>query len=69
MSFFNNLGSPKPMNGIQNMMQRFQQFQQTFKGNPNQQIQQLLNSGKVNQSQYNQAVQMAQQFKQMFGGK
>lgn len=69
MSFFNSLGTQRPMNGMQNMMQKFQQFQQTFRGNPNQQIQQLLNSGKVNQSQYNQAVQMAQQFKQMFGGK
>lgn len=69
MSFFNSLGTRQPINGMQNMMQKFQQFQQTFRGNPSQQIQQLLNSGKVNQNQYNQAVQMAQQFKQMFGGK
>lgn len=71
MSFFNTLGKgpQMPMNGMQGMMQRFQQFQQTFSGNANQQIQKLLNSGKVNQSQYNQAVQMAQQFKQMLGGK
>ena len=51
----------------QNLMQRFQQFQQMFRGNPQQQIQQMLNSGKVNQQQYNQAVQMAQQFQRMFG--
>ena len=51
-------------NGI---MQRFQQFQQMFKGDPRQQVQQLLNSGKVSQSQYNQAVQMAQQFQKMLG--
>lgn len=50
-----------------NMLQRFQQFRQNFKGNPQQQIQQLLNSGKVSQAQYNQAVQMAQQFQRMFG--
>ena len=49
------------------MMQKFQQFQQMFKGNAGQTIQQMLNSGKVNQSQYNQAVQMAQQFRQMLG--
>lgn len=67
MSFFNSLGTQQPMNGMQNMVQRFQQFQQMFRGDPKQQIQQMLNSGKVNQSQYNQAVQMAQQFKQMFG--
>ena len=50
-----------------NMMQRFQQFQQMFRGDPRQQVQQLLNSGRVSQSQYNQAVQMAQQFQRMLG--
>ena len=54
-------------NPFGNMMQRFQQFQQTFRGDPNQQIQQLMNSGRINQTQYNQAVQMAQQFRKMFG--
>ena len=54
----------QPMNS---MMQRFQQFQQMFKGDPRRQVQQLLNSGKVNQQQYNQAVQMAQQFQRMLG--
>lgn len=52
-----------------NMLQRFQQFRQNFHGNPQQQVQQLLNSGKVSQQQYNQAVQMAQQFQRMFGGR
>lgn len=54
-------------NPMQMMMQRFRQFQQTFQGDPRQQIQQLMNSGRVNQQQYNQAVQMANQFKGMFG--
>ena len=52
-----------------NLLQRFQQFQQMFKGDPRQQVQQLLNSGKVSQSQYNNAVQMAQQMQRMMGGK
>lgn len=56
-------------NGMQQMMQRFQQFQQTFKGDPRQQVQQLLNSGRVSQAQYDQAVKMAQQFQRMLGGK
>ena len=50
-----------------NLLQRFQQFQQMFKGDPRQQIQQMLNSGRVTQTQYNQAVQMAQQFQRMMG--
>lgn len=54
---------------VSGLMQRFQQFQQMFKGDPRQQVQQLLNSGKVSQQQYNQAVQMAQQMQRMMGGK
>lgn len=51
------------------VMQRFQQFQRMFKGNPQEQVQQLLNSGKVSQAQYNQAVQMANQLQKMLSGK
>lgn len=58
-----------PFQNMQMMMQKFQQFQQTFKGNANQQIQQMMNSGKVNQQMYNQAIQSAQQFMKMFGGR
>lgn len=47
------------------MMQRFMQFRQSFKGDPRQQIQQMLNSGQVTQEQYNNAVQMAQQLQRM----
>lgn len=52
-----------------NFMSKFQQFRQNFKGNPQEQVQQLLNSGKVSQEQYNRAVQIAQQFQRMFGGR
>ena len=51
------------------MVQRFQQFRQMFRGDPKQQIQQMLNSGKVSQEQYNQAVQTAQQIARMMGMK
>lgn len=56
-------------NPMSSLMQRFQQFQQMFKGDPRQQVQNLLNSGKVSQSDYNKAVQMAQQFQKLMGGK
>ena len=49
---------------MQNIIKQFQQFKQSFNGDPQQQIQQLLNSGKVSQAQYNKAVQMAQMFQQ-----
>ena len=57
----------QPQNQFTQMMQRFQQFRQQFHGDPRQQVQQLLNSGKVTQQQYNNAVQMAQQLQRMMG--
>lgn len=49
---------------MQAMLSQFQQFKQGFNGDPKQQVQQMLNSGKITQAQYNQAVQMANMFQQ-----
>lgn len=57
----------QPQNPMNGFMQRFQQFQQMFKGDPRQQVQNLLNSGRVTQTQYNNAVQMANQLQRMLG--
>ena len=57
-------GGNNPMNQL---MQKFNQFRQTFRGDPRQQVQQLLNSGKISQEQYNQAVQQVQQLQKMMG--
>ena len=51
------------------LMQQFMQFKNSFKGNPQEQIQQMLNSGKITQEQYNNAVKQAQEFQKMFGNK
>ena len=53
--------------GQGNLLQQFNQFRNFYRGDASQDIQQMLNSGRATQDQYNQAVQMAQQFKQMFG--
>ena len=53
------------MNINPNMIQQFLRFKQTFTGDPRAQIQQMLNSGRISQDQYNQAVQMAQQLQKM----
>lgn len=50
-----------------NIMQQVQQLKNSFRGDPNQQIQQMLNSGRVSQAQYNAAVQRAQQIMRMLG--
>lgn len=55
------------MNGNQ-LLQKAQQLkQQMGGGDPNRYIQQMLNSGKITQSQYNQAVQRVQELQKMFG--
>lgn len=56
-----------PQNPYKNMMQQFQQFRQNFKGDPQERIQQMLNSGQITQQQYNAAVQKANMIKSMFG--
>lgn len=63
---FNMMGGMNPMNML---MQRLQQFRNMFTGDPRQQIQQLMNSGKVSQETYNQAYQQAQQIQRMLGGR
>ena len=50
-----------PFGNMMNFMQSFNQFRQTFQGDPKQQVQNLLNSGQMSQSQFNQLQQMAQQ--------
>lgn len=63
-----------PMN---NLLAQFPQFMQQMKGkNPNEILQQMLNSGNITQSQLNQVQQMRDQmisqfnsFKSMFGFK
>lgn len=47
-----------------NFLQSLQQLKSQG-GDPNQMIQNMLNSGRITQAQYNQAVQKAQQLSQM----
>lgn len=47
------------------MIQMYNQFRQNIKGDPKQQVQQLLNSGQMTQQQYNQITQEASVFQQM----
>ena len=51
-----------------NMMEDFQRFMQQMQGrDPNQEIANLLQSGRISQQQLNQAQQMAQQMQGMMG--
>lgn len=56
-----------PQNPYQNIMKQFEDFKKNFTGNPQEKIQQMLNSGQISQQQYNEAVQKANMLKSIFG--
>lgn len=50
------------------MIQKLMEFKRSFNGNPQQMIQEMLNSGKLTQAQVNQYAQQANQiYRQMKG--
>lgn len=62
---FSVLGGSKisgPMGNFQQMMQQFQQFKQTFQGDPKAEVEKLLQSGKISQEQLNMVQGLAKQF-------
>ena len=60
MMYGNSFG---PFGNMMNMIQQFNQFRSNFQGNPQQKVQELLNSGQMSQQQFNQLSQMAQVFR------
>lgn len=54
--------SPSGASNPMQLMQQFQQFRNSFTGNPQQMINQMLQSGRINNAQLQQAMQMAKQF-------
>lgn len=65
---FNMLGGfnlPTPFSNMQDMVGRLNQFKKSFQGDAKQQVQELLNSGKMSQNQYNQLSQLATQIQNM----
>lgn len=66
---FNVLSGGMPQgNGPMQMIQQFMQFKQNFKGDPKEEVQKMLQSGKISQQQLNQVQQMAGQFQHMLKG-
>lgn len=63
---FQQFGGNAPMpGGIGNLIQQFNQFRANFQGNPQQQVQQLLSSGKMSQEQFNQLAGLARKFQSL----
>ena len=65
-SGMNNAPVPGPFGNMQQMVQSFKQFRQTFQGDPKQTVMNMVNSGRISQDQLNMAQQMASQFQDMF---
>lgn len=65
---FNALGGvnlPGQMGNFQRMMQQFQQFRQSFQGDPKAEVEKLVQSGKISQQQLNQLQQAATAFQRL----
>lgn len=63
--FFQAMGGgkmPGAMGNFQQMMQQFQQFKQTFTGDPKAEVEKLLQSGQLSQQQLDQLQGLARQF-------
>lgn len=54
-------GFPGPLGNMMQILQKFQQFRSSFKGDPKQQVQMLRKSGKMSDAQYQQLEAMAKQ--------
>ena len=53
--------NPTPMGQMGNFINKFNQFRSTFSGNPEAQVKQMLQSGRMSQEQFQQLSQMANQ--------
>ena len=62
---FNAFGNAPQLGNMNGLLQRFNQFKKTFSGNPREQVQQLLNTGRMSQAQFNQLKQMADELQKM----
>ena len=62
-SLFNDFN--QPTNNMANLLSQFNQFRSTFSGNPEAQVRQLLQSGRMSQEQFNQLAQTANQLRQL----
>ena len=63
-SLFNDFQSPQS-NQMNDFLNRFNQFKSAFTGNPEQQVKQLLSSGRMSQEQFNQFAQTANQLQKL----
>jgi len=64
-NIYKQLGGNQLPGNMQNIIQNFNAFRSSFTGDARQQVQMLLNSGRMSQAQFNQLRGMAQQIQKM----
>lgn len=66
-NFLNNNNMQQNQNGNpMQMINEFMQFAKNFKGNPQQEVMNMLNNGQMSQQQFEQLSQQAKQLQEMF---
>lgn len=58
-------GNNANLGGFGQLVQQYKQFRQAFSGDPRQEVQKLLQSGKITQQQLDTVQGLAQQFQQL----
>lgn len=66
-NLFNQFG--RQINPLEQLAQQAREFQKQFKGSPRQEVERLLQTGQMSQSQFNQYSQIVQQVAQFMGNK
>ena len=64
-NLFNQFG--RQNNPFEQLAQQAREFQKQFNGNPRQEVERLLQTGQMSQSQFNQYSQIVQQMAQFMG--
>lgn len=62
-------GMPDPFGSMQGLQSQWSQFSQSYQGNPQEEVQRLLQSGRMTQQQYQAFQMIAQRIAPFLGGR
>lgn len=57
-----------PLSNMTNLLTKYNEFRSSFKGDPEQKVKELLNSGQMTQAQFQQLSEAAKQFQKLMKG-
>ena len=66
-NLYNAMNAQTPNNPYAQIIQQAKELKNSFKGNPRDEVQKLLNSGQMSQADFNRYSQIAQQVMQIMG--